>query len=712
MGPSDLKPTSTQIVLSLSLLSLLVGVSAWVFSALWPLMIFALGAGGHLLGRAFGRGDSFDGRARLLSAIPVPILLAVVTRALIFASEPIQYWVLLILVVEAILLWLPFSRRVLSLLGIVLAVHVLSLSLDGLFPYYPLLAPVAASILIAFWLNIFSSGYGRVMSRGEGGRSGRASDVEPYPTPNLRSAPPLRMVSLLIAISLGAGLVVFFLFPRIRIQLKVGDEETENAGAAFQRIVPDAGTAEGKSSKRRKQSEVGYTDTVSLRQRGPGFQDATRLMSVTCRDETGSPFSSLRSLTLRGSTLDTYDKGTWLRSPKRVELTDQGTGPQGWIAIPRRRVPPGRVIHQEVRMRPVISNVVFALPVITQVKASAIAVEIEDGCARFKEAAHGSREYEVISRWRSREDVRGVPIEDVDPPSRYVQLSDLDPRVERLAKSLIAGERTLIGKCEAIERYIRQNLTYSLDVDYTDSSDPVADILFDRKAGYCVHFASAMILMLRSVGIPSRMACGFVSSEFSADEAATFVIRRRNAHSWVEVRFGETGWIGFDPSPVQAPGYFEANATAMDRVRSWLRYMTSFDEVRRARLLDDLAALIPKWVWGAIVLLVVLGIAYRRVRRLDRERPGYARNRKQRSAVGFFDAYLELLSTEGIRRRTSSTPRELGESAKGIFPRGPVDLITHLFCETQYGDRELSPDEVHRAQQALQELRATRSEEA
>ena len=98
-----------------------------------------------------------------------------------------------------------------------------------------------------------------------------------------------------------------------------------------------------------------------------------------------------------------------------------------------------------------------------------------------------------------------------------------------------------------IERYLRQFYSYSLAPPPSEYSSPYAAFLFDKRSGYCQHFAGAMALLLRYNGIPSRVAVGFTSGE--AQDAETYFVSTNNAHAWVEVYFPTVGWVAFDPTP-------------------------------------------------------------------------------------------------------------------------------------------------------------------
>lgn len=135
---------------------------------------------------------------------------------------------------------------------------------------------------------------------------------------------------------------------------------------------------------------------------------------------------------------------------------------------------------------------------------------------------------------------------------KYLQLpKDFSPRIQELAKEITAGAQTPYEKATLITRYLRENIVYSQTIpEPPRNKDSLEWVLFDFKQGYCVYYASADILMLRSVGVPARMAVGFAQGE---REGNTYVVRRLNSHAWPEVYFPGIGWVEFEPTAGQAP---------------------------------------------------------------------------------------------------------------------------------------------------------------
>lgn len=138
--------------------------------------------------------------------------------------------------------------------------------------------------------------------------------------------------------------------------------------------------------------------------------------------------------------------------------------------------------------------------------------------------------------------------------NRYLQIpTEVSTRVRDLAFQIAgqAGAVTPYDKAKAIERWLRDNITY----DETPSNPPLGRelidwTLFESREGYCTYYASAMVIMLRSMGIPARMAAGFAQGIWE-DSQQLFLVRERDAHTWVEAYFPRVGWVEFEPTTAQ-----------------------------------------------------------------------------------------------------------------------------------------------------------------
>jgi len=172
----------------------------------------------------------------------------------------------------------------------------------------------------------------------------------------------------------------------------------------------------------------------------------------------------------------------------------------------------------------------------------------------------------------------------------YLQLPNLDPRIPDLAHKITANAANNYARALAIETYLRQNLGYTLELP-GEQPDPLANFLFQRKKGHCEYFASSMAVMLRTLGIPSRVVNGFRGGQYN-DLNQTWIIRGRDAHSWVEVYFPEYGWVAFDPTPVGPAADDDAWSRMglyMDAARElWREWVINYDFSHQVRLTAEL----------------------------------------------------------------------------------------------------------------------------
>ena len=148
--------------------------------------------------------------------------------------------------------------------------------------------------------------------------------------------------------------------------------------------------------------------------------------------------------------------------------------------------------------------------------------------------------------------LESAPFKPAVDMSIYLQLPQpFSPRIQNLARQITAGLVTNYDKTMAITTWLRNNITYQETVGIPPGGiDPIEWFLFDIKKGFCNYYASAEVLMLRSLGIPARLAVGY--AEGALDSATkTFSVKRRDSHAWPEVYFEEYGWVEFEPTSSQ-----------------------------------------------------------------------------------------------------------------------------------------------------------------
>jgi len=137
---------------------------------------------------------------------------------------------------------------------------------------------------------------------------------------------------------------------------------------------------------------------------------------------------------------------------------------------------------------------------------------------------------------------------------KYLQLpSTLPQRVRDLAHKVAGEQADPYDKAETIESFLRTTYRYAPTVRAPPAGrDPVDFFLFDLKEDFCEYFASSMVVMLREMGVPSRVVEGYTAGTLDP-ATGKFVVKELDAHAWVEVYFPLYGWVEFEPTPSQAP---------------------------------------------------------------------------------------------------------------------------------------------------------------
>src|SRR4029078_258906 len=162
--------------------------------------------------------------------------------------------------------------------------------------------------------------------------------------------------------------------------------------------------------------------------------------------------------------------------------------------------------------------------------------------------------------------------------------------VRALAQQITSRAPRPYEKAEAIESYLSSHFTYTLELPKTAPQDPIASFLFERRQGHCEYFASAMAVMLRTLGIPSRIVNGSAGGDDN-DVSSQYVIRASEAHSWVEAYIPDEGWMEFDPTPA-GTGLTESHSNRfllyLDAMASfWREWIVNYDLGHQIRLTQD-----------------------------------------------------------------------------------------------------------------------------
>jgi protein-glutamine gamma-glutamyltransferase len=499
----------------------------------------------------------------------------------------------------------------------------------------------------------------------------------------------------------------------------------------------------------------GFSDIVRLGEVGEIKLNPQVVMRVRVRfprDERKT------SLMWRGVTLDYYDGRTW---------SESGAGPEPLKKVAEsfrvdERPATGGYTYQRFYVEPLSINTIFVAPrPLYLTGLPELARDSGDGL--WTEAHPFNKiDYYVASDTRAPagEDLAAdnTRVYSIDVRRRYLQLPlDFDRRIDDLAVEITRGATTQYEIARRIEEHLRTEYSYTLDLRRVEEGDPVADFLFNYRAGHCEYFASAMVLMLRSRRVPARLVNGFQMGEYN-DSSDFYTVRQSDAHSWVEVFFPKNGWVAFDPTPPAGRSVYDDGVMAWFRNYGesfemfWLEHVVGFDTGKQI----SIALSLQRWLWSyqrnassrwldwaydlarkidfdwvdnrtieggtpaagpeadlsrrflvhpLALLLFSLVALFSMVFVWHKHRSSWRRkigNDATVSAVAFYQEMLRTLERRGVKREPYQTPQEF--AARLAMPG--VTEITRLYMRIRFGRESLTVEEVARVESLMRELKA------
>ncbi len=456
----------------------------------------------------------------------------------------------------------------------------------------------------------------------------------------------------------------------------------------------------------------------------------------------------------RGVTLANFDgqrwwndSGTGLRmaTNSTLDLTQPALSAFYSGAKPFPRYP---TLTYRVVMEPLGLNVFFLAPVPLLVSDNHRVFQISSDGSVFDAMERSGESNESIGTYTAEADGRDPErfIRDsnsADYPARlarYLRVpEELDPRIAELARQITAAANSNYTRARAIETYLKNNFGYTLELP-AHKADPLGNFLFVRKKGHCEFFASAMAIMLRTLGIPTRVVNGFRGGELN-DITGRYIVRERDAHSWVEVYFPEYGWATFDPTPSSdvTSGGWSRIAFYLDAARSmWREWIINYDFSHQVRLSNEVNSAtnhvqsdVRGWIWHRyrrlvnrisvwqrrmehmspwemaiactiLGLLLALPFMPRTWRSFRRARQHRDPQRAPKSVASFwYLRMLKRLSHSGLRKSPSQTPKEFASSIADPQMREDVLVFTEHYERARFAE---SAEDAERLPELFEEL--------
>jgi transglutaminase-like putative cysteine protease len=478
----------------------------------------------------------------------------------------------------------------------------------------------------------------------------------------------------------------------------------------------------------------GFSETVELGALGTIKESAAPVMKV----KVDAPVSKLPAdLKWRGIAFDHFDGRLWSRSrPARNRIATQA----GYFKL-RQTTQGTDVLVQTVFLEPIATDVVFGSHRMLAVSSDLgwLESDTSDNVFSLTQRVSAVR-YTVVSDI-TRPDPKLIGAYSVSPPadmqSCCLELPRRDQRIAELARKVTATAASPYGKARALEAYLRTAYGYSLELKGTpESGSPLSMFLFDVRRGHCEYFATAMAVMLRELGIPSRLINGFQAGDYNR-LSDHWTVRQRHAHSWVEAYLAPYGWVEFDPTPAEPEStrlaFWKALENLFDALDLWwsaevvnydFRKQAQLFEAGRAALLaiqrgwwnlarasgDRIGTLLGILQTGPdrsnpamvlIFLAVALGLAaipfLRRPDRLKRRfgllfsRAGFGRSRGA-VMVTFYAEALDLLKRRGHQKPGNQTPLEFAQDlAQEPFGAALISL-TAMYYRVRFGGQARQGD--------------------
>jgi transglutaminase-like putative cysteine protease len=437
-------------------------------------------------------------------------------------------------------------------------------------------------------------------------------------------------------------------------------------------------------------------------------QDSTVAMRVRLPDAPLTP-EVLGTLRWRGVALDHFDGQVWTTTRRRRAPFGRHRGGLAEVG----GMGAGRLVTQEVFLEPIGTETLFAAPRVLGVSLGSGLVVVDDMGALSVPTPAARLSYTVESAVTGKIHERLAP----GAAARYLQLPPLAPRIRSLAGQLTAGADSPQDAAAALVAFLRRDFTYSLTLERRTALPPLEEFLFVSRRGNCEYFASALAVMLRTLGIPARVITGFQRGEWNP-YGEYFLVRMSDAHAWVEAYVDRTGWIVLDPSPrgVGAETGWNGASLYFDALRlTWHRYIVSLsgrDQLNAVATVRRAAAVWrPRrlgWSpWPEVGLaLPGLGLAAGALAWLVWRWVLAGTPRRAAPVPDFYRRALRTLARRGLKLEPAETAREfavrVGRSVPGRA--GAFARITAAYEAVRFGGVPLDPAQRAGIDGCLREL--------
>ncbi len=450
---------------------------------------------------------------------------------------------------------------------------------------------------------------------------------------------------------------------------------------------------------------TGFSEEVRLGQVGQIKFDNSPVMRVMILNKDIKTVP--RPVYWRGIALDQFDGTHWRASNYDSRNIKKDVDGETMAKHSR-----NELLVQEVLTEPIDTDVLFSanIPVGFQGLEGSTITRINDSYTLPNKTSYKLKylaysDLQIPDANELRRDQGEYPAEALN---NYLQLPVLNDEIRDLAKELTKDETNTYDMAISVKNYLQNNLKYTRTLERGTSEFPLNDFLFENKAGHCEYFATSMAVLLRVVGIPTRVVNGFIDGQWNT-HGDFFLIKESDAHSWVEVHFPTYGWVSFDPTPEgvdpdQEEGVFNFFSSYIDYLRfRWSRYVIDYDQKDQDQFFRRLRS---KWVWQKRKLLnrdlnellvdkkwlVAMGMLAFTVWLIVRN-PLFVRLPKLRTrhadarAASLYRKALGMLAKRGFEKHDYMTPREFSKAIRldDMSISNTFKVLTEEYLELRFG---------------------------
>ncbi len=299
---------------------------------------------------------------------------------------------------------------------------------------------------------------------------------------------------------------------------------------------------------------------------------------------------------------------------------------------------------------------------------------------------------------------------------KYLQLpKNTPPILKRLAQEITAKHPTALSKAVALENYFHREHKYGFGYPFDPHRNPLEQFLQEKPPAHCEFFASAMALMLRSIGVPSRYVNGFMVKNYNF-LGRYWTVRGSDAHAWVEAYIPNAGWITFDPTPPDSTPKTSTYRRLWNNLSDALSFYYHQLLDRPLQGLGNLFSYLTKLIVSAyqhpqsLFYLVLILIAAFLIRKSKIALPLWSWLKEEKNINLEDQKLLELLArferqfkSQHLTRSSHMTLREWEKSVTECITSPQESTLITEFIDTYYEARyrECSPEIIQRLEELL-----------